>query len=206
MEGYMSSLVFCHPAHLVEGDEYPVISAAGSGTFACLASFGAGGFGFSIAVNSYQDNNYVSSADGQTEYPGGAASGALPNLKYDDATHAYVANESSGTLLQSIAVGEATLKIIADGFGASVLTQNVSLRASDRTSSNNDPSGITVQAFEIIDGGTGDTSWTNIHGTTDLDFADQTAASSHNFYMGISVRPVSLGSKEYLYTFALEAI
>jgi len=196
----MATLTFSGPTGT------PVISLVGSGTYSSLSSYGSGGFGYSIAVNSYQDNNYVSSADGTQEYPGGAASGALPNLKYMDATHAYVANESSGTELQSVNPSEATIKVIADGFGASVSTQNAEFRCSDRTSINNAPSGIICQAFEIITGASGDTSWTSIHGTTSMAFDNQVTASSHEYSLGISVMPSSLGSKLYLYSLSLEAV
>ena len=194
-----ATIVFSHPT------DGHTIDLAGSGSADSISFMGSAGFGYSVAVNSYQDNCYISNSDGSTEAYSG--SGSLPNLKWQTGTTAYVANESSGTNLTDVATDEATFKILIDDFGSAVQIQNAEIRVSDCTSITNNPSGIVAQTFEVGASGTSGSAWTNTAGSTVLALNDRTvAASSHSYYIGISVKPISLGAKEFQIYWAGEAI
>lgn len=191
-------------------DEVNEILPTGSGEFDTLGFFGAGGFGFSVAVGQYQSNSFSCNDDGTAE------SGQVPNLKFTSAGSGLVANEGSPTALSGIQLGEATLLIRFTNDSA-VKVQNVSFRAFDGSNIDNDPSGVTVQAFELLgqpsgsgqsasDFNTlGDTVWTDTHGSTVLNMDDQLFdGTTHDFFLGVSGRPDSIGAKIYGYFAELE--
>jgi hypothetical protein len=176
---------------------------------------GLGGYGFSVQVGSYQDNSYSSNSTGTSQ------SGQVPNLKFASPTGAFVANESVATILSgsgSIQMAEATLHVQFNSTDiGNTQLQNTSFRVFDGTSINNNPSGVTIQAFELrsnpsgnsIPAGfnvNGDTSWSEIFGSGSvLDIEDQLWPSGiHNFYIGVSGKPNSIGSKLYAYFFETE--
>ncbi len=199
------------------GDDVNQVLPAGSGEFDTLGFFGPGGFGFSVQVASFQDNSFVTNDDGSS------ASGQVPNLKFASTTGAFVAGETSATILSapasgSIQMAESTLHLVFDStdIGATQ-TQNASFRAFDGSNINNAPSGVTIQAFELkgdpsglslpADFNTdGDSSWTNIFGSGSvLSVDDQLFPSGvHDYYIGISGRPNSIGQKQFGYYFELE--
>ena len=185
------------------------ILPAGSGEFDTLGMFGAG-FGFSVAVGSYQTTSFSCNDDGT------AQSGQVPNLKFTSSGSGLVANESSDTALSGVQLGEATL-LVRFTHGSAVKVQNPSFRSFDGSSIANDPSGVTVQSFELLgqpsgsgqgpsDFNTlGDTAWTDTHGSTTLSLDDQLFnGTTHDFYVGVSARPDSIGAKTYGYFFELE--
>lgn len=176
------------------GDGANQILPAESGDNDTLGFFGAG-FGFSIRVGEYNNTSYVTNDDGTTNH------GQVPNLKWANSSGAYVASELTATELLNIDNSEATLRIKLETDSA-VQTQNTSFRAFDRSNINNNPSGVTVYACEIIKPsptvrGSGDTSWTQIAGSgSTLSMADQTTETGvHYFYVGLSVTPTSIGEK-----------
>lgn len=186
------------------------ILPAGSGEFDTLGFFGDGGFGFSVPVGDFQSNSFSCNDDGT------AQSGQVPNLKFAAAGSGFVAAESSPTALSGVQLGEGTL-LVRFTNDVAVKAQNVAFRAFDGSSISNDPSGVTIQAFEMLgqpsgsgqgpsDFNTlGDTSWTEVKGTTTLSMADQLFdGTTHDFYLGVSGRPDSIGAKTFGYFFELE--
>lgn len=176
------------------GDGANQILPANSGDNDTLGFFGAG-FGFSIRVGDYNNTSYVTNDNGTTNY------GQVPNLRWANVSGAYVASELVATELLEVDNTEATLKVTLTT-DSSVQTQNTRFRAFDRVNINNNPSGVTVQAAEINKPqpairGTGDVFWTQIYGSgSTLALDNQLLASgTHNWYIGVSATPTSIGQK-----------
>lgn len=176
------------------GDGVNAILPAESGVNDTLGFFGAA-FGFSIQVGQFNNTCYVTTDNGSANH------GQVPNLKYLNATGCYVASELVGTELREVDNGEATLRIRLNT-DTNVATQNTSLRVFDRTSINNNPSGVAVYAAEIIKPqptvrGVGDSSWTQIYGSgSTLSLADQSTPSGvHTWYIAMTASPTTIGSK-----------
>jgi hypothetical protein len=164
------------------------ISPAESGTYDTLGHFGAG-FGLSIRVGQYNDTSWVTNDNGT------AQNGQVPNVKFASLTGCYTPSIVAARLLTDLATSEATLgiRLITD---SSVQTQNSSFRAFDRVSIDNAPSGVTIKAFEIKAGGSGDSQWTTIAGTGALTLDDHTTASgTHIWYVAVTASPNSIGEK-----------
>ncbi len=176
------------------GDGVNPILPAESGVNDTLGFFGAA-FGFSIQVGQYNNTCYVTTDNGSANH------GQVPNLKYLNATGCYVAGELVGTELREVDNGEATLRIRLNT-DTNVATQNTSLRVFDRTSINNNPSGVAVYAAEIIKPsptarGTGDSAWTQIYGSgSTLSLDNQSTPSGvHTWYVALTATPTTIGSK-----------
>lgn len=177
------------------GDGSPEILPAASGGFNTAGFFGAG-FGFSIRIGEYNQTTFRTNANGTSD------GGALPNLRFANTSGAYVASELTATELLEIDNDESTLlvQLTTDN---PIKTQNASFRAFDRVSIDNDPSGVTMRAAEIRKDqisvrGSGDTNWTAIAGSgSTLSLADQTTENSttHNWYVGLTATPTSIGEK-----------
>lgn len=176
------------------GDGSPEISPAASGGFNTVGFYG-GSFGLSIRVSEYNDTSYRTTEDGSSD------GGALPNLKFANATGAYVASEISATELLEVDNDEATIRVQLTTDSA-VGTQNTRFRAYDKSNIDNDPSGVTVKAAEIRKDnpavrGSGDSSWTDIAGSGSvLSLDDQTNSDTeHTWYIGLTASPNSIGEK-----------
>jgi len=176
----------------------PAIQPAESGGLNTCGFFGSA-FGFSIRVGEFNNTTYRTNQNGVSD------GGALPNLRYANVSGAYVASEGVATELLEVDNAEATLRIqlVTDN---AVRTQNGSVRAFDRVAINNNPSGVTIYAAEIAKHmgavrGSGDTNWTAIAGSgATLSLADQLTDdfTTHNFYVGLSATPTSIGEKTNL--------
>lgn len=192
------------------------IDLGGSG----LGFYGAGGFGSSVAVGSYQDNTYVTNAVGTLN--GGNAN----NVKW---THSGSGDlGSNNLLLRHIPNVQATLKI---GFAhtSAIQVQNAELRIYNGSDIDLGADGVTTKAAELIhvnpaDGvplGSGDTTWSTPSGTYQpLGLAQSPGESGlyagngttsvhasvlHNWYVALSARPDTIGSKtDYSMYFSCE--
>lgn len=176
------------------GDGSPEINPAPSGGLNTVGFFG-GGFGLSIRVGEYNDNSYRTNENGTTD------GGSLPNLKFANVSGAFVASEIVATELLEVDNDESTLRIRLNTDSA-VATQNAEFRAYDKLSINSDPSGVAVRAAEIRKDnvsvrGSGDTNWTLIAGSgTTLSLDDRTlAATQHDYFVGLTASPNSIGEK-----------
>lgn len=177
------------------GTGSPEILPAASGGLNTLGFFGSA-FGFSIRVGEYNNTSTRTTSNGTTD------GGALPNLRFANASGAFVAGELTATELREVDNTEATLNILLTTDSA-IKTQNSSFRAFDRIDINSNPSGVTIRAAEIrkdqtLVRGSGDTNWTAIAGSGDvLSLADQDTDdfTTHNWYIGITATPTSIGEK-----------
>jgi hypothetical protein len=169
------------------------ILPAASGGLNTIGFFGPA-FGFSVKVGEYQETTFRTTEDGQTN------GSQLPNLRYANVSGAFVGASIVAQELLTVANTEATLRVRLTTDSA-VGTQNTNFRSFDKSSINNAPSGVTVQAAEVIkDGpgaGSGDQFWTAIQGSGSvLSLDDQTpTATEHNWYIGLSSLPTSIGEK-----------
>lgn len=182
-------LKFLNPA--ASGTE---ILPAASGGFNTLGFYGAG-FGLSVRVGEFNETTYRTTEDGQSN------GGQLNNLEWANTSGAYVNGSITATELVQIGNGSSTLRVYL-GTDVAVQTQNSVFRAFDKVSIDNVPSGVDVYAAEIIKPGagvgSGDVNWTaGLGGSgTVLSLDDQPiSAQEHNWYIGLSASPTSIGEK-----------
>lgn len=182
------------------------IATGGSG----LGFYGDGGFGYSVSVGSYQDNTFVTDANGIEQGP------QAHNVKYLNASSGEIPTGIELPVIQ-IPNAKSTLNVRFTNDTA-VQVQNAELRIYDRTSINNAASGVTTRAYECLHvdtdtevEGSGLTTWTTPSGSgTILDLADSPGESGlaagngststttddrHDWYVCLSARPDSIGSK-----------
>jgi hypothetical protein len=198
---------------IYDGSDFS-LNLAGSG----LGFYGEGGFSTSCEVGSYQGCNFV------TDSAGLALGAEVNNVKYLHPASGLV-NTSTLNLLQ-IPNFQSTLNIRFT-HDTEVNTSNAVMYLYDRSSINNDPSGVTCKVCEIIHPsvaqdltGSGDHTWYTPHGSSvTVPFSDSpgisglfsasgtgsTALSTqHDFYTCLSVSPDSVGSKQFALYFGLE--
>jgi hypothetical protein len=153
---------------------------------------GAAGFDSKITVGEYNDSTHVKSSGGAND-----SSGNTPNnVKFISQSGGTggdsQADWGDGTEdLDAITDAECTLEInFSDA--ASVTTESAIFYAYDGSTTTSAPTGITFVAAEG-----GDTNWTAAEGSgSALALADQSAATSHNFYVAVSASPDSVGLKD----------
>jgi hypothetical protein len=168
-----------------------------------LGFYGSGGFGASVAVASYQDSTFITDS-------AGAVSGAeVTNIKYISSGSGQVGGTGGETVaLSGIPIESATLNIHLQSTAAAVQVRNVVLYIYDRIDTDNPASGVTSHGFEILPGGSGDTVWTtglagsgqtlpltDSPGESGVNAGGAIAASGHDWYVGLSASPDSIGSK-----------
>lgn len=152
---------------------------------------GAGGFDSNITVGEYNDTTHV-----KTSGAANKSSGNTPNnVKFISQAGGTggdsQADWGDGTEdLDAILDAECTLKInFSDA--ASVATTSAIFYAYDGTTTTSGPTDITFVAAEQ-----GDTNWTAAEGSgSALALADQSAATSHDFFIACSASPDSVGLK-----------
>lgn len=170
--------------------------------------FYGNGFGYSVAVGEYQDTTFITNSAGTAEGP------QVDNIKYLNDASGIVNSAGSGIGLTAIPNYLATLNVNFNHTSA-VKTQNVKMRIYDRSSINNDPSGVVCKVAELIHPGltqaaegSGDTTWTTVKGSSViLDLVaspglsglrpsgPETTDKNHDWYCAISASPSSVGSK-----------
>lgn len=168
-------------------------------------------FGNSVEVGEYQQTTYITDGNGTNEGPVGN------NIKYTHAASGQVNSETESWALNTIPNRLATLNIRFT-HTSSVKTQNPQLRIYDRSSINNNPSGVTTKVAELIHpsygqadaAGSGDTSWQTPVGSSVImtltasspghsgeapNGWSETTDTRHDWYFAISASPDSIGSK-----------
>ena len=202
----MASIIF-----LAQGGSYWNISPLNNSG---LGFFGAGGFGNSVSVNSYQSTTFVTDGNGIYQGP------QINNVQY---VHPNSGQVTGGTNvnLQSLPNFQSTLNIRFTN-STPVRLQNSFLYIYDRTSTNNAASGVNTAVANIIHpnvtqgpGGSGDPSWEfpsassyiilSQYTTNSTPFSPGTSGLSpngaatvdtqHDYYVAISASPSTIGSK-----------
>lgn len=169
------------------------------------------GFGNSVDVGAYQDTTFITNS-------AGTAQGAqVNNIKYNNASSGIINSASSGVWLTQIPNYLATLNVRFT-HGSAVKVQNTKFYVYDRSSINNDPSGVLQYCAEVChvspiqdNNGSGDTTWQNIHGSGSIlsltpspnisgiygNGSSTVASTIHDWYINLTASPSSVGSKLY---------
>lgn len=149
-------------------------------------AFSDGTFGHSITVGTYNGGTHVRNSGGTDD----SASNSPHNTKYLTSTTMSL-NGGSSANLSTLTTANSPLKITISE-SVNITVTNVKMYAYDGTTDANAPTGMNVYLAEQ-----GDTAWVQAHGSGNaLSLNDQTtAATSHDFYVAISVSPTSIGTK-----------
>jgi hypothetical protein len=151
-------------------------------------------FGDPVTVNSYQSSTHFSDDGVTTDLCSGVH---CNNVKYLTSTTCSL-NGGSSVNLSGLTQNDATLKITLSGLG-DVATMSTRFYSYNGTTRSESPDGVVCQAIEI-----GDTTWSSVGGSANaLALQDQASASSHSWYIGVSVMPTSSGVKT-AFAFAIE--
>lgn len=160
---------------------------------------GSGGLTTPITVGSWNDETHLGSGDPGTDQCGtGSHMNSvqfISSTQFDDGSGTETLNDTNLTNDQC------TLAVHFDD-GSSVATSNGRFYTFDGTTETNEAIGVEVYAFEQ---GISATAWTFInddstnHGGDNsgerLPLTDQSGATEHTFYIAVSARPESVGSK-----------
>lgn len=156
-----------------------------------IIQFAGATFDSPITVSSYNDSTHVESSVGADD-----SSGNTPNnVKFISQSGGgggdSQADWGDGTEdIDAITTAEATLKINF-AHTSSVATTNAIFYAYDGTTPATAPTDIDVRAFEV-----GDTNFTEAEGSgSALALDDNTAGTSHDYFIGVSCSPASVGEK-----------
>lgn len=173
-----------------------------------LGFYGAGSFGASVAVGAWQENTYITDGNGAIQGP------QANNVKWTHSLSGEIAG-STNLGLRYIPNADATLNVRFT-HGSAVQVQNAELRIYDRVTITVGATGVTTRAAELIHTspsnivlGSGDTSWVSPSGdSVTLDLVKSpgisgvaghgssvTPAARHDWYVALSARPDSIGSK-----------
>lgn len=175
---------------------YGYISAAWTDLAANTVIFSGSTFGSAITVGSFNDGTFAGNGDP------GTTQGTMNNNKYLTSNTISINGGGSESLNDTnLTANECTLKVNFS-HGSSVTTSSAFFYCYDSTTTTTEAVGVDVYAFER---GASATAWTlvnddsgNIGGNNSgerLSLADQTTATSHDFYVAVSVSPESVGAK-----------
>lgn len=197
-------------------DNYGITNLNGSG----LGFYGAG-FGQSVNVGEYQTTTFITNSAGTAQGP------QVNNIQWVNSMSGKVGSSTSGILLKAIPNYLATLKVEFT-HSTAVQVQNAKFRSYDRVSIDNDASGVTVKAAELIhpdivqnNNGSGQATWSTINGSGSILtlcnspgvsglWAGGGGSSSsrpdtiHHWHLALSCSPDSIGSKLYAGYVSLE--
>lgn len=111
-----------------------------------LGFFGAS-FGNSVQVGQYQDSTFITTGTGSVEGP------QATNAKY--ITSSGISIDADVTVVPSAIVVNSGTMNIRFTFDSAVKTQNAEFRIFDRTTINNGATGVTTQAMQVVNDGSG---------------------------------------------------
>lgn len=184
-----------------------------------IGLFGAD-YGRSIVVGAWNERTFVTSSAGTGQ---GAEN---PNCRYLASGTVILGSAGSGIGLQYAPNSQATINIRVES-DTDIQITSATLYGYDRVSVNNPPSGISLKAFELVHPsasqsvvGSGDTVWTTLLGSgATLSLAPSPGSGGlyagngsnsvrpdkcHDFYVGISASPSTVGSKQGALYLSLE--
>lgn len=164
-------------------------------------------FGQSVQVGSYQDTTFITNSNGTLQGP------QANNNKWVHPASASI-NGAAAVSLLAVPNYLATLNIRFTNDTA-VRTQNAKLYLFDRTSINNNPSGVTTKVAEVVHpdtvqnvNGSGSSVWETPRGSSYMSLiaspgmsgqrpnGASTSSDRHDYFVNISPSPDSVGSKE----------
>jgi len=148
-------------------------------------AFSDGTFGNPITVNEYNGGTHVRSSGGAND----SSANTPKNNKYIASS---TADWGDGTeSLTNILDGECALKMTI-AYDTNITVTDITMYAYDGTTTTTAPTDTDVYLAEK-----GDANWTNADGSAAaLTISDSdTPATSHNFYIAVSVKPTAVGIK-----------
>jgi len=148
--------------------------------------FSGASFSTYVTVNSYQDSTHVEDSGGTEQ-----CTTHINNCKYVSSGNININGGGSQTLNgTNLTNAKCTLKVnFSDG--ASVTTTGAIFYAYDGSTTTVAPTGVDFQCAEQ-----GDTAWTNAEGSAAaLTINDDTAGTSHDYFIACSATPTSVGEK-----------
>lgn len=153
---------------------------------------GSSGFDSKITVNEYNDTTHVKTSGGTNK-----SSGNTPNNNKFISQSGGNGGDSQvdiggGTVdLDTLTDADAAIKVnFSDA--SSVSTESAIFYAYDGATTTNAPVGVDFRAAEV-----GDTNFTEAEGSgSALSLANQSAATSHDFFIAASASPTSVGLKD----------
>lgn len=169
-------------------------------------------FGSSVQVASYQDSTFITNSNGTVN------GGQINNNKYLGNTSGVSVNGGAAQQLSGVPVASATMNIRFT-FDSPVMTQNGQVRIFDRSSIDSNASGVTSEVSQFVNSGSGvnqttgaaqasHNGWLALNGSgltmTLLSSPGSgglspsgtgTTDSRHDWFVGISASPDSIGSK-----------
>lgn len=142
-------------------------------------------WGDNVTVGSYQDSTHISNSSDAHQ----CTSNHVHNTKY--LTSSTVSLDGAGSAnVNTITTGQCPLKFNFSDASA-VATSATTFYAYDGTTDATAMVGVTFQAFEQ-----GDSAWVAANGSgAALSLNDQSAATSHDFYVAVAASPTSTGAK-----------
>ena len=166
-------------AWTAQGSDPTTISATDS------IAFSDGTFGNAITVGEYQDGTHVRLSGGTEK----EAANNPHNTKYLTSSTMSL-NGAASANLSTLTTGNSPLKINVT-HDNSVAISAIKLYAYDGTTTTDEPTDTTVYVAEQ-----GDSDWTATAGSgTALTVTNSDAATSHDFFFAISVKPDAVGVK-----------
>ena len=154
--------------------------------------FAGATFDSAITVSEYNDSTHVESSVGADDSTGDNPK----NVKFISQTGGNDSDSQAdwgdGTEdIDAITNAECTLKVNF-AHASSVITSGAIFYAYDGTTTTAVPTGVTFQCFELAD-----IVFTNAEGSgSAMALEDNTTATDHHFYIGVSASPESVGLKE----------
>jgi len=173
------------------------LSGITSGTYDHIGYYGPDGLNEPVGPGEAQDISWIIDDGGIAIGAGLSEEGQLNNNKWVDSTGVSINSGSRVDLSSVVSSGSGTLRIQVIN-ETNINISGAKLFAYDGTDVNNDPSGLWVLSYEIIDNalsGIGDNTWALVD-SDDFNFmVDRTPdvgyAAAQEFYysIGLSVRP-----------------
>jgi len=183
-----------------------------------LGFYGSSGFGYSVAVGSFNGRTFITDSTGTSQGPEGN------NVYYNATASGVIGNAGSGVNLLCVPNYQSTLNARFTN-GSAVRAQNAYLYSYDGVLSSNPQSGVTVYATQVVhptttqvNNGSGNSTWTSISGVTVLNCSNSwspgisglspngasTSDTRHDYYFNICGSPQSVGAKSWKLGFQLE--
>lgn len=149
--------------------------------------FNGANFGDNVVVGAYQTSTHISNSSDAHQ----CTTNHVNNVMYVSSSNCNINGGGSVALSGSVpTTAQCPLKVnFSDA--ASVATSAGKFYAYDGTTDATGMSGVTVQAIQQSN-----TSWTAANGLgSAVSLADQSAATSHDFFLALSLSPTSTGAK-----------
>jgi hypothetical protein len=182
-----------------------------------IGLYGSSGFGYSVAVGSYNGRTFITDSTGTNQGPEGN------NCQFQNASGVIVGQTGSGILLLKLPNFQSTVNIRLTNASA-IQVQNVQLYGYDRSNINNAPSGVTFYGASIVHpnvvqdlSGSGSPTWTQLSGSGSIlnlvsspgtsglsPNGANTLDSTHDWYVALTATPNTVGAKLFATQLSLE--